>query len=168
MEVTTKGLRQLKFTAEGITFIGELKKISKGFHVVPAVALPNNLKADYVIVGSSGVWLVIIQDGSGKIIFDGDDLIQNGQVLRGLLTKAHEKSYSLAGVLKEKLGRDIIVASVVAFSSSSADAGSVPKTVRGVYIVVRKDLVPLIENTDMQLIDQNTIEEVNKILKNKK
>ena len=72
---------------------------------------------------------------------------------------------SSAEMLKEKLKRDFIVTPVVAFSSPKADLSSVPKTMRGVYASSRKDIVQLIENTDIQLVDQNSIDEIYKILK---
>lgn len=165
IELISSSFRQVRLMGEAMGFARDIKKISNSFHVVPGVALLNNLKADYVIVGSSGVWLVTVKDDKGKVEFNGEYLVQDGVVLKELMTKALESSYSLAGVLKKKLGRDITVTPVIAFSSPYANLDGESKNFRGIYVVSRKSVVQLIENTDVQLIDQNTIEEIYKILK---
>lgn len=164
-EVISRSTKEMRLVSETMGFGKDIRKISEGFHVVSKLILPSNLKADYMIVGSSGVWFITVKDGWGKIMFNGDELTQNGIVLSGAVTRALETGYSLAGYLKEKLGRDIKVAPVIAFSSLRADLGEMPKTVRGVFISSRKDIIPLIENTDFQLVDKKTIEEVYNILK---
>jgi len=165
IEMILQTLKQLRLVMEAVNYAKNIKKIADGFKVVPNFLLKNNLKADYVVVGSSGVWLVTVQVGGGKITFSGDDLVQDGKVMGGLLTEALSKSYTLAGLLKEKLSRDFTVTSVVAFSSPLADLELMPNIVRGVYVASGKNSIALIENTDVQLIDKNTIEEINKILK---
>lgn len=168
IELISRSFRQVRLMGEAMGFGRDIRKISDSFHIVSNVALPNNLKADYVIVGSSGVWLVTVKDDKGKVEFNGEYLVQDSVVLKGLMTKALESSYSLAGVLKEKLSRDIIVTPVIAFSSLYANLDGESKNFRGIYIVGRKSVIQLIENTDIQLIDQNTIEEIYKILKSAK
>lgn len=165
IEVILGAMEQMRLMAEMIGFGMDLKKISKSFYVIPKAILPNGVRADYIIIGSSGVWLIMVKDDKGKIEFNGDDLTQNGIILKGLLTETLEKSYSLAGLLREKLGREIAVTPVVSFSSHKIDLGSTPKIVRGVYLTLRKDSVALIENTDIQLIDKNTIDSIHKLIK---
>lgn len=143
----------------------DMHKISKSFYLIPKVSLSNNLKADYVVVGSSGVWLIVVTGDKGTIAFNGDELVQDSVILKGLITKSLEKAYSLASFLKEKLNKDLMVTPVITFSSQKVDLGSIPKIVRGVYLASRKDITSVIENTDIQLIDKNTIEEIYKILK---
>lgn len=168
IELVTQLFRQMRLMGEAMGFARDIKKISNSFHIVSNVVLPNNLKADYGVVGSSGVWLVTVKDDKGKVEFNGEYLVQNGVVLKDLMTKALERSYSLAGVLKEKLGRDITVTPVIAFSSPYANLDGESKNFRGIYVVGRKNAVQLIENTDIQLIDRNTIEEIYKLLKSVK
>lgn len=165
IEVVLKAVKQLRLVGEMMGFARDIRKVSSGFHVAAKAGLPNGLKADFVVVGSSGVWLVTVKDDKGKITFNGDDLIQDGTVLKGILTQSLEKAYSLAGMIKEKLKREFIVTPVVAFSSPQADLGSAPKIMRGVYVSSRKDVVQLIENTDIQLVDQRTAEEIDKMIK---
>ncbi|MDP3696625.1 MAG: hypothetical protein Q8R55_01175 [Candidatus Taylorbacteria bacterium] len=165
IELISLSFRQVRLMGEAMGFARDIRKISNSFHIVSNVVLPNNLKADYAVVGSSGVWLVTVKDDKGKVEFNGEYLVQDGVVLKGLMTKALERSYSLAGVLKEKLSHDITVTSVIAFSSPYANLDGESKNFRGIYVVGRKSVVPLIENTDIQLIDKNTIEEIYKILK---
>lgn len=164
-EAVSRSLKDMRLMAETMGFAKDIRKISGGFHVVSKFILPGKFKADHVIVGSSGVWLVTVKDDWGKITFNGDELLQDGVVQAGAITRALEMAYSLTGYLKEKLGREIKVAPVVAFSSSRIDLSEMPKTVRGVFISSRKDIVSLIENTDFQLVDKNTIEEVYNIIK---
>ena len=165
IEVILSSVKELRLMGGAMGFSRDIHKLSGAFHLLTKVSLPNNLKADFVAVGSSGVWLVDVKDGDGVIIFNGDDLAQNGVVLKGLLPKVLEKSYALAEFLKTKLNRDLRVAPVIAFSSPQANTDSVPKNVRGVYISSRKNITSVIENTDFQVIDKNTIEEVYKALK---
>ena len=165
IEMMVKVMEQFRLIGESMGLAKDIKKISGDFKVAQNVSLPSNLKADFVVVGSSGIWLIMAKDDTGKVVFSGDDIIQDGTVLKGLLTSTLEKAYSLAGILKQSLIRDIIVTPVIAFSSHRADLESVPKTVRGVRLSSRKDIVHLIEDTDIQLIDKNTADAIYKILK---
>lgn len=164
IEIILRSAKEIRLMTEIVGFSKDIHKLSDGFHVLSKVVLPNNLKADYIAVGSSGVWLINVKDGDGPIIFNGDDLIQKDVVLKGLLTKVLEQSYALAEFLKQNLNRDFRIAPVIAFSSPRANL-DVPKIVRAVYISSRKDIVPLIENTDIQLIDKNTSDEIHRILR---
>lgn len=157
-------IRDMRLMGEMLSLGRDIKKISGDFRVSTKLVLPNNVKADYVVVGSSGVWLIDVRGDEGKVSFNGDNIVQGDLVLGGLLTKSLEKAYSLSAFLKENLKKDFTVTPVVAFSSSKIHFESMPKNVRGVYVVSGKDTVPLVENTDVQLIDKNTIEEVHKLL----
>lgn len=164
-ELITRIMKAISMMAENIGFSKDIRKLSDGFHLASKVSLPNNSKADYVAVGSSGVWLVNVKDGEGAISFNGEDLVQKGQVLKGLLTKSLERSYALADLLKKKLNHNFIVTPVIAFSSPKANLNSLPEVLRGVHISSRKNINSLIENTDVQLIDKNTAEEIYKVLR---
>ena len=91
IELALQLVRQVRLMGEVMGFARDIKKISNSFHVVSMVSLPNNLKADYVIVGSSGVWLLTVKDDKGKIEFDGEYLVQNGMALKELMTKSLER-----------------------------------------------------------------------------
>jgi hypothetical protein len=117
------------------------------------------------VIGSSGVWLIFIKDEKGRITFDGDELLQDQLILKGLLTQSLEKAYSFASYIKEKLNREFTVTPVIAFSSLNIDLESAPKNIRGVYLASRKNVVSIVEGTDVQLIDKNSIEDLYKILK---
>ncbi|OGN00439.1 MAG: hypothetical protein A3B91_04305 [Candidatus Yanofskybacteria bacterium RIFCSPHIGHO2_02_FULL_41_29] len=164
-EILSKALKQVRLMAEAMSFGKDLKKISDGFKVVHNVSLPSHLIAEYVVVGSSGVWLLSLRDDWGRIKFNGDDLVRDGQALKGLFTGSLEKSYALASFIKEKLGRNFIVSSVIIFLSNKAYLEEVPSNIRGVFISSRGNAISLIENTDIQLIDQKTIEDIVKIFK---
>lgn len=159
--------RESRLMAEGIGFSKNIHKVSSSFYLLTKVSLSNDLRADFVVIGSSGAWMVNVKDSDGPVDFNGDDLVQDGVVLKGLLTQVLEKSYSLADTLNKKLGRSVKVAPVIVFSSPRTDLATAPKMVRGVYISSRQNVVSLIENTDFQLIDKNTIEEIHKLLKKK-
>lgn len=165
-ETFSRAITEASLVAETLGFSRELHKIAEGFYVISKVSLPNGLKADHVVVGSSGVWLLAVKDDDGKITFDGDEIVQNGVIIRKLLPKTLEKSYFLAEFLKANLNRDFKVSPVLVFSSPKADLSAVPKMVRSVYVVSRKDAIPLIENTDVQIIDKNSIDEIHELLKN--
>ena len=165
IEVILHSAKEVRLMTEIMGFSKELHKLSDGFHLASKVALPNNLKAEHVVIGSSGVWLIDVKDNDGKVEFNGDDLVQENVVLSGVITKVLEKSFTLADFLKKKLGREFKVAPVIAFSSFKANLDTVPKMVKGVYISSRKNTVSLIENTDFQIIDKNTIEEIYKLIK---
>lgn len=167
IEIIFSLFKEFPLIAETINFSKDLHRISDSFYILTNVALPNDLKTDFVVVGSSGVWMVNVKDGDGSVDFNGDDLVQNGVVLKGLLAQVLEKSYSLADILNKKPDRSVKVAPVIVFSSPRADLATAPKMVRGVYISSRQNIVSLIENTDFQLIDKNTIEEIPKLLKKK-
>lgn len=165
LEVISKSVKDIRLMTEMMGFAKDIRKISAGSHVVSKFILPNRAKTDFIAVGSSGVWLITVKDNDGKLIFNGDELLQDGVVQAGLITKSLEKAYALSSFLKEKLGRDIKVAPVIAFSSPQADLSEVQKSVRGVFISSRKDIVSLIENTDFQLIDTKTVEEIYNLIK---
>ena len=160
IEIILYSVHEVQVIGETMSFSKEIHKLSDGFRVVSNISLPNNIKADYMVVGSSGVWLVDVKDEGGNIIFDGDELVQDDKILKGLLIHILEKSFSLANLLKKDFNRDIKVSSVIAFTSLKANLSLVPKSVRGVFISSRKDITGLIENTDVQLIDKNTSEEI--------
>jgi len=166
-ELFGKVFGQLKLVKETLGFGKGLKKISDGFKILNSVSLPNNVKADYIVIGSSGIWLIDVRSGNGRIEFSGDDLLQDGEYLKGLISGLLEKSYSLVDLLKKKFGRDFTVTPVISFSSPEAVFQAIPKQVRGVYISSGRDIVSLVENTDVQLIDKNTNEEIYKFLRNK-
>lgn len=168
IEIIFRSAGEIRLVTENMGFSRDVHKLSKSFHLISKVSLPNNLKADYVAIGSSGIWLIDVKDGDGVVTFNGDELVQKDIILNGLITKVLEKSYAMSDFLKKQLNRDFKVAPVVAFSSSRAKLSSVPKSIKNVFITSRVDTVALIENTDFQLTDNNTIEEIYKILKNKK
>lgn len=167
LEIILNSIRAVRLITEIIGFSNYIHKLSDGFRLLSKITLPNGLKADFLAIGSSGIWLITVKDDGGKVVFNGDDLIQKGQEFKGLIAKVLENSYTLADLLKKRLNRDFKVAPVIAFSSSSADLTSVPKIVRSVYISSRKDINTLIENTDVQLIDRKTADEIYDILKTK-
>jgi hypothetical protein len=156
--------KELQLIIDSLNLSRDVRKLSDSFRLISKYSLPNGLKADYIIVGSSGVWLIVVKDDMGKLSFDGDELSQDEIILRGLLTQSLERAFALSNLLKQKLNRTFIVTPVIAFSSPRADLGSIPKIVRGVYLSSRKDVVSVIENTDVQLIDKNTTEEIFKLL----
>src|SRR3989338_477034 len=166
IEIVLSLFREFRLITETVSFSKDLHKVSNSFYILNNISLPNDLRADFVVIGSSGVWIVEVKDDKGKVDFNGDDLVQDDVVLKGLLTQVLEKSYSLADVLK-KFEHNIKVAPVLAFSSLGVDVTSLPKIVHGVYISSRQNIVSLIENTDFQLIDKNTINEIHKLLKKK-
>ena len=159
-------LKELFMVREAMSFAKNLKKISKGFRTVAQVSLANNRKADFVIVGSSGIWLLEVKLGDGKLEFNGDDIIQDGATLKGLIGQLLEKSYSLNNNLNKRFGRDFSVTPVIVFSNHKINTDSIPKKIREVYISSGSNAVALIEDTDVQLIDQNTTEEIYNFLKN--
>lgn len=165
LEIIFKSLKEIRLMADMMGFGKDIRKVSEGFYVVSKLILPDGQKSDYVVIGSSGVWAITVKDDAGKIMFNGDELIQDGVVLAGAVSKSLQLAYGLAGYIKEKLGRDVRVAPVIAFSSFKVDMSEMQKTVRGVFISSRKDTVPLIENTDFQLIDKKTIDDIYNILK---
>lgn len=165
IEITLGLLKESRLIAEAAGFSKDLHKISSSFYIMTQVTLSNDLRADFVVAGSSGVWVIDVKDNDGKIDFNGDDLVQDGIIMKGSLTQILEESYFLADILNKKLGRSVRVAPVLVFSSPRADVTIVPKIVHGVYVSSRRDIVSLIENTDFQLIDQNTIDEVHEVLK---
>lgn len=168
IEIIISSLKELNLIVESVNFSKDIHKLSKEFYLISKVSLPNSLLADYIAIGSSGIWLIEVKDNGGKIEFNGDDIIQGGTVLKGLTTKVLEKSYTLADFVKKNIKNgDVKVAPVIAFTSSKVNLDSVPKMIKGVYIISRQNTVSLIENTDFQLIDKNMAEEVFKILKNK-
>ena len=156
---------QMQLIGDMMGFGRDLKKLEKGFQVLSKPKLSNNAVADYAVVGSSGVWLITVKDNGGKVNFNGDELVQDGIVLRGLLTQSLEKSYTLSQLLKSKLNRDFKVAAVMAFMSSKIDLGDMPDMIRGVYITSRQKINALLENTDVQILDVGIIEEIARVLK---
>lgn len=164
-EIIHGSMKQMRLIADAMGFGRDLKKLGKGFSVLPGVKLPNNAVADYMVVGSSGVWLVTVRDGNGKVGFNGDDLVQGQTVLKGSITQPLEKAFTLAELLKGKLNRDFKVAAVVAFIGSGADITDVPNMVRGVYITSRQKVADLIGGTDVQILDTGIMEEIIKLLK---
>jgi hypothetical protein len=167
-EIGHLSFKQIELMGDVMKFGRDLRKLSKGFQVLSNIVLPNNTKADYIVAGPSGIWLITVKDKEGKITFNGDELAQDEIVLKGLLTESLAKSYALGELLKKKLNRDIKVASVVSFSSFKADLGDTPNIIRGVYVSSRQKLVSLIEDTDYQILDGGAIDEIVKILKNTK
>ncbi len=167
IEIILGLFREFRLIVETVSFSKDLHKISDSFYISSKVTLSNDLKADFVVVGSSGVWIINVKDDSGKVDFNGDDLVQEGVILKRLLTQVLEKSYYLADILNKKIGHSVKVAPVLVFSSLGADLVTAPKMVRGVYISSRQNIVSLIENTDFELIDKNTIEEIHRLLRKK-
>src|SRR3989344_3705780 len=55
-------LGEVRLMAEMMIFSREIRKLSDGFLLASKVSLDNKLKAEYVAIGSSGVWLVDVQD----------------------------------------------------------------------------------------------------------
>src|SRR3989344_2199835 len=91
IEIILHSIKEVQLMTESLSFSKDIRKLSEGFYAIPKVFLLNNLKADYIVVGSSGIWLIDIEDNDGKVEFNGDELVQGGVVLKGLATKALEK-----------------------------------------------------------------------------
>ena len=164
-EIFQRSMKQVQLIGDMMGFGRDLKKLEKGFQVLSKAKLPNSAVADYVVVGPSGVWLVTAKDKGGKVSFNGDELVQDDTVLKGIITQSLQKSYTLSQLLKSKLNRDFKVAAVVAFMSSKIDLGDMPNMIRGVYITSRQKTNSLIENTDVQILDVGVIGEIVKTLK---
>ena len=164
-EIIQLSKKQVQLMGDMMSFGRNIKKLEKGFQVLSKPKLPNNAVADYVIAGPSGVWLITAKDKEGKVVFNGDDLVQNNVILRGIITQSLEKSYILSELLKSKLNRDFKIAAVITFISPKVDLADTPNMIRGVYITSRQKINDLIENTDVQILDTGTIEEIIKVLK---
>ena len=164
-EVIQRSMAQLQLIGDMMGFGRDLKKLEKGFQVLSKPKLPNNAIADYVVVGPSGVWLITTKDMAGKVSFNGDELVQDNAVLKGIITQSLQKSYTLSELLKSKLSRDFKVAAVVVFISPKIDLGDMPNMIRSVYITSRQKVNALIENTDVQILDSGIIGEIVKTIK---
>ena len=164
-EVIQRSMGQLQLIGDMMGFGRDLKKLEKGFQVLSKTKLPNSAVADYVVVGPSGVWLITVKDKSGKVSFNGDELVQDSAILKGIITQSLQKSYTLSELLKSKLSRDFKVAAVIVFMSPKINLGDMPNMIRGVYITSRQKTNTLIENTDVQILDAGIIEEIVKTLK---
>src|SRR3989344_7814484 len=120
-ELIQRSMKQMQLMGDMMSFGRDLKKLEKGFQVIPKARLPNGAIADYVVVGPSGIWLVTVKDEEGKISFNGDELVQDNVVLKSVITQSLQKSYTLSELLKNKLNRDFKVAAVIAFMSPRID-----------------------------------------------
>ncbi|MBI2064782.1 MAG: NERD domain-containing protein [Candidatus Yanofskybacteria bacterium] len=166
-EVIQRSMVQVQLVADMLSFGSDLNRLEKGFRVLSKPKLPNNAVVDYAIVGPSGTWLIVAKDRDGRVSFDGDELVQDGVILKGIITQSLQKSYALSELLRSKMGRDFKVASVVVFMSPKIDLGDMPSMIKGVYVTSRQKINGLIENTDVQILDSGTIEEIIRLLKNK-
>lgn len=164
IEIILNCTKELMLIGENMAISREIHKLGNDFKLLSKVSLTNNLKSDFIVIGSSGVWLLNIKDDDGTVVFNGDDLVQNGEVLKGLMIKVLEKSFSFAEMIKKNINKDIRVAPVVVFSSPKIKLDC-PSIIRGVYISSKKNIVSLIDNTDFQILDNKTIEEIYKIPK---
>lgn len=164
MEIIERSIKNLKLAAELMNFSSNLKKVSEGFEVFSKVPLSNNMTADYVVVGSSGIWQITVREGPGKVEFNGEDIVHATRVLKGSITSSIEKSYSLAALLKKELNRDFLVASVIAFSNKWIVMDSITDKIRDVYISKGDNVRKLIEDTDVQILDPKTIKEISALI----
>src|SRR3989344_5789081 len=73
IEIILGLFREFRLITETVGFSKDLYKISNSFYILTNVAFPNDLKSDFVVVGSSGVWMISVKDDGGKVDFNGDD-----------------------------------------------------------------------------------------------
>jgi len=142
-----------------------LKKLPREFAVLKRIKLSYGISLDYVVVGPSVIWIFIVEDQEGKVVFDGDELSQDGKILKGLITRALEKLYTLREFLKNHLKRDFGVAPLVIFSNPRADIESVPQVIRGTYVASARTVISLVRDFKGETIDEETRAILIKILK---
>lgn len=165
IDIFERLIKDFRLVGGDISLDRNLKKLPRAFTVLKRIKLSYGVSLDYVVVGPSAIWIFLVEDQEGKVVFDGDELFQNGKIQKGLIAWALEKSYALKGFLKNNLKHDFEVVSLIVFSNPRADIGSVPQVIRGTHIASARTVISLVRDFKGEIIDEETRAILIKILK---
>lgn len=167
----------------GLTFI-ELGKFMRGFngevdikvilsrlpseyHRFYDLNLVNRGNIDAVVVGPSGIWTIEVKSHKGKITFENDHLLIKGhQPEKDFLKQTYAESMALKDLLIGKLGYDIKVNPVLAFSSNKAYLKFGLHPQKGVYVIGGRWLTRLL-NEQGDIMNKDQINKVVSVIVNR-
>lgn len=138
----------------------QLRHLPKNYIYLSDINLERKGNIDFILIGSTGIWMIEVKSHIGSITFDGTELRKNGELLeKDFIKQAWAEAFSVKNFLKEKLGREIFIQPVIVFSNTKAKIKFGFKMIKGVYIIGLKWLNKLVLN------DENTLktEEIEKI-----
>src|SRR3989338_11669356 len=124
----------------------DLKRLNDEFSVFERVPLPSeDAPIDYVVWGPTGVFAIWVKSLGGYVEFDGVYLLNNNQPFaeRSILDRTSDRALKLRALLTDMLREPIPVMPVLVFSNPAIlHFGSKP--FQGVFIIRRRDLLPVI------------------------
>ncbi len=135
-----------------------LDQLPPGYVVFPDVILGHHGNIDFVVVGPTGVWTVEVKSHEGWVRFNGTILVhgKNKPFEKDFLKQAWSQTISVRGVLNNQLS-GIAVRPVVVFSDAVV---RFHQTARGIYVVERDKLLPLITKFSKSMTEQQVQETV--------
>ena len=138
----------------------ELEKLPEDFSVFQDITIGQGKgNIDFVVVGPTGIFTVEVKSHRGFVDFDGYKLVINGRIgEKDFLRQAKGQSFALKEYLQPKIGQNIYVKPVLAFSNRFASMRFGHRPVNGVFVVQKNFL------SDIFFTSPETI---NELLQNK-
>lgn len=125
----------------------ELVKLSDDYMVFQDVKLPRHRdNIDFVVIGSTGFFILEVKSHRGRISFNGDDLLRNGWRFRekNILRQTMNEAMDLHTYLKKRMRRELFIVPILVFSSKWASMRFGFNKVKSVYVIQKRFLNELI------------------------
>lgn len=144
----------------------EFSQFPSGYTFLRNIETENQGNLDYVILGPTGMWVVEVKSHHGNITFNGDILLRYGHSFeRDFLKQTYRESKVLEQMIQERLNMTIPVQPILVFSSPKAHMKLGQRQYKGVYVIQRSWLRPLITKTNGKYLTDDTNKKIVEILK---
>lgn len=144
----------------------EFPQFPPGYTFLRNIETENQGNFDYVILGPTGIWVIEVKSHHGNITFNGDILLRYGRPFgRDFLKQTYRESKVLEQMIQERLNITIPVQPILVFSSPKAHMKLGQGQYKGVYVIQRSWLMPLITKTNGKYLTDNTNKKIVEVLK---
>ncbi len=143
----------------------ELKKLGKNFICINSGLDTGKGNIDKIVLGPTGVWTLEVKNHKGNVSFNNNTLlINNVAPEKDFIRQAYAEAKTLNDLIRSKLDIEIKVQPVLVFSNKFAKVRLGMKTYNGVSVIGKEWLKKLITETNIQLLDQDIILKIKKII----
>jgi len=124
-----------------------LQQLPDTYSVFRGLQFREHNDTDFVVVGPTGVFTIEVKSHRGVIGYDGHRLTNNHRSFRekNFLSQAMSEAMDVHAFLREKTGLEAFVVPAIVFSSPRARVHFGKERLKGVYVIQKDWLLPLLQ-----------------------
>jgi len=127
-----------------------LKNLSDDFAIFQSLIINGKRgDIDYVVIGTTGIFVIEVKSHGGKIYYNGEGLTINGKPSRkDFVGQALRNAFNLKKYLRKKLNKNFFINSMLVFSNDHATVNIGPKPINSVHVIHKDSLLESITSNE--------------------